>query len=235
MDYKEAIAIATANADIINKVGIAGSAVLTTLIAVIVGALVQLYIAHRTRQSQAEMIKEQLAIQEVVSRRAAAATIASKRQAWIDELRSDIASFITHSREAHSEWLNFETKYPSVLDNLAAPLSAEVYKAASDAASKVGESNMKALEVQIRMEIKLNPDEPRHKDFIRHTRLISNYANSRDENIGKPTRPRADKMAELIRDAIPLARQLIKVEWEQLKSETYVDPKSSLQHRDPRQ
>src|SRR3546814_11641875 len=88
------------NAEFINKVWIAGAAVLVSLFAAIVASLTQMLVARSQRKTQLKLaeqqtsehkdaLRDQLSMQELASRRIANASISAKRQVWIDELRKD--------------------------------------------------------------------------------------------------------------------------------------------------
>src|SRR3546814_10846502 len=92
------------NAEFINKVWIAGAAVLVSLFAAIVASLTQMLVARSQRKTQLKLaeqqtsehkdaLRDQLSMQELASRRIANASISAKRQVWIDELRMTFAKY----------------------------------------------------------------------------------------------------------------------------------------------
>ena len=78
-------------ADNFNKIALASVA----LISLIVAPIVQWKIAKRQAKLQEQIALRQTELQSQVAKRQAADNISAKRQVWIDELRKEVAEYLT--------------------------------------------------------------------------------------------------------------------------------------------
>src|SRR3546814_21169594 len=64
----------------------------------------QLKLAEQQTSEHKEALRDQLSMQELASRRIANASISAKRQVWIDELRKDVATYLSIWQEISYRW-----------------------------------------------------------------------------------------------------------------------------------
>ena len=215
------------NIEFINKVWIAGAAVLVSLFAAVVASLTQMLIARTQRKTQLKLadqqtaqqkqsLSEQLSMQELASRRMALANISTKRQMWIDELRKDIAAYLSLWQEIfyRGAAIVSEPRAEAISDPIL-----ERFKA------PVAEMRKDALELRLRIELRLNMTEPDHQDLkalmqnleettILLQRTVSTLPPSNIQTTFRHT----------LEQLIIKTQKILKDEWERVKRESYADP-----------
>ncbi|UBT80406.1 hypothetical protein LCH33_003829 [Pseudomonas amygdali] len=218
------------NAEFINKVWIAGAAVIVSVFAALVASITQMLVARGQRKTQLRLadqqalqqkqaLSEQLSMQELASRRIANANVSAKRQIWIDELRKDIARYL-------SLWQEISFRWDAIVSE---PRTEEISDQALNAFKKpIAEMRMEALELQLRIELRLNMTESDHQELKAlmekletSTILFPRTASSL---------PPADiqKVFGAIRqELIVKSQKILKEEWERVKKESYADPSAS--------
>ncbi|MBX9893883.1 MAG: hypothetical protein K2Y09_01690 [Nitrosomonas sp.] len=228
---KEIIDNALQNIEFINKIWIAGAAVAVSLFAAFVGAGTQILVAHWQRrtqlnlasqqeQQQKQALEEQLAMQELASRRTAIANIAAKRQVWIDELRKDMAVYL-------STWQEISYRWDAIVSKpLEKSINNEYLK---DFSEPVAEMRREALEIKLRIQLRLNMIEQKHKDLLGlmqkletstllYQRTVSNFPSKDIQNVFK----------NLSQCIVLKLQEILKEEWDRIKRESYADPKENL-------
>lgn len=213
---------AVANADRFNKIWVASAAVVAALFAALLTAFVQLYVARRQREEQAEGGRNQLDMQELVSRRTSIANIAAKRQVWIDELRNDLATYL-------SLWQDIAFRWAAIVDKYSAnafPGSMEDRDKMLEAFSApIAEMRLKGHEIRIRIELRLNPNEENHRTLIEQMEVLEKSTELFNRTISnKPTAILLKETNSTIKNCIVTAKQILKEEWERIKKESFVNP-----------
>lgn len=220
------------NVEFINKVWIAGSAVVVSLIAAIVSAATQILVSRWQRRTQEKLasqqaeqqkraLEEQLTMQELASRRTAIANIAAKRQIWIDELRKDMAAYLSTWQEISFRWdaMVSKPRTKSVSDD-------EV----TDFSQPIAAMRRDAHEIQLRIELRLNMAEEKHQ-YIREKmqkleQLTILY--QRDKFSSIPPEEIQTEVKKCISDIVSKLQEILKEEWDRIKKESYADPKESF-------
>jgi len=219
------------NAEFINKVWIAGSAVVVSLVAAIVSATTQVFVARWQRRTQEKLasqqseqqkraLEDQLAMQELASRRTAIANIAAKRQIWIDELRKDMAAYLSTWQEISFRWDAMVSKPRTEL------VSDEDLKAFSQ---PIAAMRRDAHEIQIRIELRLNMAEEKHQDIRKLMKQLeaSTILFQRDK-FSIPPNLIQGEVKKCIAAIVSKLQEILKEEWDRIKKESYADPKESL-------
>jgi hypothetical protein len=163
-----------------------------TLIALVAGALVQLWIAKRQSEMQKEIAKRQIAD-----------SISARRQAWINELRSEASEYLTLVARIE------ELKRP------APNLSLEDQKRNFD---DMAAANARGHELGVLIRLRLNPLEEMHNTL---TKLLTNLA---DVCVDPPPNETQSQVVEAKRaffkarnDVIVHLQKILKYEWERVK------------------
>lgn len=188
MMYPIMDALDAVTADQFNKVVLA----LVAIVSVAVSPWLQWRIARR-----------QASLQEQIARRQAADNISSKRQVWIDELRKDVAEYLTLFAR---------------LEDLRRPppgLGGEDQKRNFDEAA---EASKRATELGIRIRLRLNPNEDEHKEFVRLLSVLSDAC--ADPPPGETTEQMREARLRFYRardDVIAHLQTILKHEWERVK------------------
>ncbi|HDR9511702.1 hypothetical protein C5615_35930 [Burkholderia cepacia] len=175
-------------ADQFNKVVLASVA----LISVIVSPLLQWWIARR-----------QATLQERIARRQAADNISAKRQVWIDELRKDVAEYLTLFAR---------------LEDLRRPtpgLGDEDQRLNFDETS---DASKRATELGIRIKLRLNPNEDEHNEFVRLLGVLSDAcADAPPGETPEQMRHARERFAQARDGVISHLQTILKHEWERVK------------------
>ncbi len=222
---------AVQNVEIINKVWLAGAAVLVSALAILCGTVTQLFIASRLRRTQLELSKqqalqqqqslsEQLSMQEIASRRIAMANVSAKRQVWIDELRADIAQYVTLWQEISYRWEAIVSRaQPTGLSDEES--DREFTKFRNDYA----ELRKEALQLALRIELRLNMTEQKHQELkalmTRLERVVGGF--DRVKSARQPSDVQ-NEFAAVRTQLVAKCQEILKVEWDRLKEEAYIDP-----------
>jgi len=222
---------AVQNVEIINKVWLAGAAVLVSALAILCGTVTQLFIAARLRRTQLELskqqalqqqqsLREQLSMQELASRRIAMANVSAKRQVWIDELRADIAQYVTLWQEISYIWEAIVSRaQPTGLS--AEEADREFTKFRNDYA----ELRKEALQLALRIELRLNMTEQKHQELkalmTRLERVVGGF--DRVKSARQPSDVQ-NEFAAVRTQLVAKCQEILKVEWDRLKEESYIDP-----------
>ena len=147
--------------------------------------------------------KRQLKMQADIAKRQIADSISAKRQNWIDELRSDMAMFLTAIARLN------ELRRP------AANLSEEDQRKNFD---EMATNNFRAHELGVRIKLRLNPKEEKHNELVD---LLGKLA---DASMDPPPNETEDQKNAAIRVFLDVREQVIshmqtilKHEWERVK------------------
>lgn len=189
------------------------------------GVLAQFLIAYLGRRQ----VKKQLDLQHLVSHRTTASFIADKRQHWIDELRTDMASHLALSQEIIWKWDGVRTRAAQrgeteAKDKSGAYNSVKVDQINQEEADKFSPENSKRErehhEGHIRIMFRLNPTEGLH---IRLRQCLDNIRDVMDKMQGART-PEVNKecvsrMLLLVGEAQTHTEAILKAEWQRVKQE----------------
>lgn len=152
---------------------------------------------------QWRIARRQARLQEQIAHRQAADNISAKRQVWIDELRKDVAEYLTLFAR---------------LEDLRRPapgLGVEDQKLNFDEAA---DANKRATELGIRIKLRLNPNEDEHKEFVRLLGTLSDAC--ADPPPGETTEQMREARLRFNRardDVIAHLQTILKHEWERVK------------------
>lgn len=161
----------------------------TALVAVIVSPLVSWNLAKR----QIDIAKHQIN----------ASNVSSKRQVWIDELRKDIAEVLALTSRIE------ELKRPNP------DLSKEELL---DVFDKRMEAQLRAIELYMRIKLRLNPNEQEHKDLLSAFQALSHA--SPDPQPGETGEERRRLQAAFVsaRDnVLEITQKILKNEWNRVR------------------
>jgi hypothetical protein len=215
------------NAEIINKVWIAGAAVVVSLFAVLVGSITQMCVARWQRKvqlrladqqslQQKQALEDQLSMQELASRRIANANVSAKRQVWIDELRKDIAKYLTLWQEISYRWDSI------VSQPRTEPISEEALEAFRQ---PIVEMRKEALELHLLIELRLNMTEAKHQELKTLMKELEDSTALYQRTVSSLPPKKIQAKFRQIRQAVSIkAQQILKEEWERVKKESYADP-----------
>jgi phage tail sheath gpL-like len=164
---------------------------------------IQSSIAERQATTLADITARQLETQQQIARRQIADSIATKRQAWIDELRRDTAEYL---KLAGAVW---SLRRPNVLGSPDEQKKRE---------AEIVETTRREGELGIRIQLRLNPTEQEHKD------LVKLFAELKDA-CAKPKADASDnEQAEDMKnfgrkryDVVDQVQKILKSEWERVK------------------
>lgn len=183
----------------------------------------QTQVAELQRSSQEKIATDSLAhqrdvlqAQQLASRRVAAAHIASNRQAWINDMRNDMAVFISTWQDIAFHMENFAEEHladPKTLNDWA------------EFSRPMGDKRQRAHEVEVRIAIRLNYTEEDHQTLLLQMSHMKSLCDRL--RLQPDQRPPADTMQEYRFTqalAILQMQKILKAEWTRLKGEIYVDP-----------
>ena len=124
------------------------------------------------------------------------------RQAWIDALREELASFLAAAR-AFARAVEIPNTYgPDYKDKTALRISDD----------KVGELRFQAAESFCKIQLRLNPNEPEHQELLRLLRRAINEQNAMLIN-----KASIEETMKAIEMASEYAQPVLKTEWERVK------------------
>ncbi|HBR0756283.1 MULTISPECIES: hypothetical protein [Klebsiella] len=196
------------------------SSLLWQVIATIIGVTLQATIAFFGWRYTAKNTRDTLDIQQLVSNRATASFIAEKRQKWIDELRADMAFYLSLSQEIIWKWDAIRTSTSQKVEQEANGDQHKAMEIAQSITDVFGQENgardREHQERHIRIKFRLNPEESLHMqlrnylDEIRNL-LVKNQSNANPEYIMR--------MKSLIESATETTEKVLKEEWTRLKQE----------------
>src|SRR3546814_417199 len=215
------------NAEFINKVWIAGAAVLVSLFAAIVASLTQMLVARSQRKTQLKLaeqqtsehkdaLRDQLSMQELASRRIANASISAKRQVWIDELRKDVAKYL-------SIWQEISYRWDAVVNKpREGAISDEELAAFSQ---PIAQMRKEAHELQLLIELRLNMTEVNHQDLKALMNKLENTTLLYNRTVSQLPPKNIQTVFKVgLNEVVIKAQQILKEEWERVKKDSYADP-----------
>lgn len=189
----------SSNADTINKLALA----IVAVVSVVVSPFVQWFIARRQVNQQAAIAATQAETQCQIAARQIADSVAAKRQAWIDDLRRDLALFLTHA--ARLEEIRHPTRPPTEAER---QRLIEQFAASSFAAHEVG----------VRIRLRLNPKEDDHNELKARFQKLGLAVSEREDAESEEQRQAAEEKFAAGRDAVlEQAQVILKKEWERVK------------------
>lgn len=124
------------------------------------------------------------------------------RQSWIDGLRNELASFLAASR-AFARAIEMLNRFgPSYTEVSVLRLNDE----------KVGDLRYQAAESLCKIQLRLNPNEPEHKELLRLLQRAIEEQNAMIEN-----KTGIEATTKAIETASAYAQPILKKEWERVK------------------
>lgn len=218
---------AVSNADTFNKVWIAGAAVLVSLAAALIGVIAQFLTSYWQRMSQKELAKlqsddqrnnisQQLAMQELASKRIAAANIGEKRQVWIDNLRMEISDYLSIWQDIAWRWeaAVIDSQYSSMTDEKIAEFKKPII-----------ERRFLAHGIQIRIQLRLNIKEKKHQTLINKMKELEDETTKFNRSVSNlPTHEIQKKIKEILFEITFVAQEILKEEWDRVKKDAFVPP-----------
>jgi hypothetical protein len=175
-------------ADTFNKVVLASVA----LVSLIAGPVVQWKIAKR-----------QAKLQEEIAKRQAADNISTKRQVWIDELRKEVAEYLTLIAR---------------LEELRRPNESNSEDDQKRTFDELMDATKRATELGIRIKLRLNPKEAEHNEFVRLLNALATACKDPTPNETEAERKNAQNEFFAARDkVIAHVQTILKHEWERVK------------------
>lgn len=184
--------------DEFNKVTLA----LVALIAAVVGPLLQWYIAHRQSRLQEGIATRQANLQEQIAKRHVADSIASKRQGWIDGLRSEFAEMLVEYSTVLLKYSHEE--FDDASDEKKQELTAEAET-----------SRRRAYELSICLELRLSSEDPFHADLSNAIHglqeIVRDAGDEADEDLMEKWKIARGK-------AVDAASRVLEREWAKVKA-----------------
>ena len=193
-------------------------------------AIVQFISAYQQRKHErkaseeesaetARLAENKLSMADATSQRKANAKVALMRQVWINELRQDTATYLALWQDIAFRWAAMianpnERAFGSITaDSLNAPIA----KMRHD-----------AHELQLRIEMRLNPNEQVHKDLRRLMDLLESVVGDfcRDKS-RKSAEALQLEVSEAIQAIVSKQQEILKEEWNVVKRELGINLKQS--------
>ena len=160
-------------------------------------------IAKRQAKLQEQIALRQTELQSQVAKRQAADNISAKRQVWIDELRKEVAEYLTLT--ARLEELRRPSKGIDETDK----------KRNFD---DLMDASKRATELVIRIKLRLNPKEAEHNEFVRLLGALAEVCKDPSPDETEEERKAAQKEFGAARDkVIAHVQTILKHEWERVK------------------
>ena len=125
------------------------------------------------------------------------------RQAWIDALREELASFLAAARAFARSVEILNTYGPDYKDKTALRISDE----------KIGDLRYQAAESLCKIQLRLNPNEPEHQELLRLLRRAVSEQNAMLIN-----KTGIEETMKAIEMASEYAQPVLKKEWERVKN-----------------
>ena len=160
-------------------------------------------IAAKQTETQASIAAKQVETQAAIAKRQIADSISAKRQNWIDELRKDMAEFLTANARLNE------------LMRPAANLSEDDQRKNFE---EMATNNFRAHELGIRIKLRLNPKEDKHNELDELLKKLSNVSKDPPPNETDDQKKAAIKAFNDVRQEVIAHMQMIlKYEWERVK------------------
>lgn len=172
------------------------------IISMIVGPWVQWKIAKRQAKLQEDVAARQAALQEAIARRQVADSVASKRLAWIGELRVDLASLIrlfTSYFESHYMLLNHAKTYEEVWTH----------------GLTMKDHLMQSATLATLIELRLSGEDPTHQGLLKKINLLRAFVQKVE--LKEITPDQMSTWHTLRTGVLAEGRQLLEGEWERVK------------------
>lgn len=174
------------------------------LLAVFFGPLMTYRLGKRQLKMQADIAVKQVETQAAIAKRQIADSISAKRQNWIDELRSDMAVFLTANARLN------ELRRP------AANLSEEDQRKNFE---EMATNNFRAHELGVRIKLRLNPKEEMHNELVDLLGKLADASKDPPPNETEDQKNAAIKIFLDVREQVISHMQtILKHEWERVKS-----------------
>jgi hypothetical protein len=176
----------------------------------------QLDLQEALARSQADLqrglLDDQLAMQKTIAERAAIDNVSAKRQSWINDLRDDMAAYLTLQQEIAYAWhaAIFKNQNPHEASKQVSP---------DDHSAKISPLHKDALENELRIFLRLNPDEEKHVD-LRHC-MEKLTATIQEFKRNNPKNHHIDVLLlttrEVINECVSKTQRILKEEWIRVK------------------
>jgi hypothetical protein len=176
---------------------------LIALLAVFFGPLMAYRLGMRQLKLQAQIAVKQVETQAAIAKRQIGDSVSAKRQNWIDELRKDMAEFLTTNARLN------ELARPGV--NLC---EQEQRKHFEERAA----NSFRSHELAVRIRLRLNPEEEKHNKLVDLLRKLADVSKDPTPNETDDQKKEAIKAFHEARDQVISHMQiLLKHEWERVK------------------
>lgn len=236
-DFTQVLKGAFGDADSFNKVWGVLIAAFAAIVAAAVGslatAMVQLFGAYQQRKHErkvadeesveiARLAENKLAMADATSQRKASAKVAQMRQVWINELRTDTASYLALWQDIAYRWAGIiadpnQRAFSSVTaESLNAPIA---------------KMRLEAHELQLRIKMRLNSSEQTHKELrLLMEELERVVGRFRRDMSGKSGDVLLGETSRAIQTIVDKQQEILKNEWNVVKSELGLDRKKVSQN-----
>jgi hypothetical protein len=200
-------------------------AFIAALTAAGVGILFQLRIASKNREQLTKLSSDALEVQRLVSHRASASFIADKRQKWIDELRSEVATYLALSEEITAAYAVMFAKAGERLDEVSVLREGDL-KGADRVREEFDKLNGPRIrqhhESLIRTTLRLNKGEVEHRNLLSELQTIRELLQACEKESRGDTYNETDAfkhVADHVVVAADLTSVILKSEWTRVKQE----------------
>ncbi|SMF29910.1 hypothetical protein [Pseudogulbenkiania subflava] len=210
-----------------NIVGILATfvGVLLTIAGSLIAALIAARVSLRNAKRTLAQGQDTLAVQRLVTNRATASFIADKRQKWIDELRSDVATHLAQSQEVVWKWDALRARIQEIKNDQLLTKEEQIRTMTSarhEFSKSNGELDRQHQERHIRLRLRLNPKEPDHitlRHYLNDIRKnMTAVASAQVQEMGS-TAVYIIAMQELVQQSEELTQTILKTEWTRVKQE----------------
>jgi len=218
-----------ANVDSFNKVYVAALSGGVAFVALVVGALVQLAIMKRQLKAQREIAEnqqrismKQLDIQLSANRRLAHDNIATKRQEWINGLRSDLSLYLAMWQDISFRWQAIVDRASEEIERVrhGIPVEHPVEAGLPRFETEVADLRFRAHEIVLRIRLRLNPKEEHHNDLVELVeRLERNVDKFKRTQSNEPTVIIQERIHTIMELIVKQAQIILKEEWDRVKGE----------------
>src|SRR3546814_2114002 len=157
-----------------------------------------------------------LSMQELASRRIANASISAKRQVWIDELRKDVAKYL-------SIWQEISYRWDAVVNKpREGAISDEELAAFSQ---PIAQMRKEAHELQLLIELRLNMTEVNHQDLKALMNKLENTTLLYNRTVSQLPPKNIQTVFKVgLNEVVIKTQKILKEEWERVKKDSYADP-----------
>ncbi len=160
-------------------------------------------IAAKQTETQATIAAHQVETQAAIAKRQIADSISAKRQAWINELRAEMAEYLTVMGRCN---------------DLRRPAPNLAHEQAEKNFDEFAKCNARALELGVRIKLRMNPEEDDHNKL---DDLLKVLADASPDPPGSETKEQAKESIARFNAArgevIAFMQKLLKKEWERVK------------------